>query len=118
MEGRAGRIRNAGTPNVSPRTEWKTDDIWIRREVTLPDLKKARWRCGSIMTTMRKSYLNGVLAGKFAGYSTNYEVSEIASAAATALKPGKNVIAIHCHQVYGGQYIDAGLLAVQQASGK
>jgi hypothetical protein len=38
---------------------------------------------------------------------------EIAPAAAATLKAGRNLIAIHCHQQRGGQYIDAGFVQLQ-----
>ena len=54
-------------------------------------------------------YLNGVLACKVGGYNVDYEPFELSAAARAALRPGLNVLAIHCHQTEGGQYIDAGL---------
>ena len=83
--------------------------------MTLPELKGRDVALRIYHDDDAEVYLNGVPAGTFHGYTTNYEVAEIPSAAIAALKPGRNVIAIHCHQVHGGQYIDAGLEVVQPA---
>jgi len=55
-------------------------------------------------------YLNGVLAYSASGYTTAYlpvTVSETAKAA--LVQNDSNVIAVHCHQTGGGQYIDVGM---------
>jgi hypothetical protein len=52
--------------------------------------------------------LNGVLAAKTSGYTAEYDVIEMLPAAKSALKSGKNQLAVHCHQTVGGQYIDVG----------
>jgi hypothetical protein len=54
-------------------------------------------------------YINGVLAGTASGYNTGYMPLDITPKGLAALKPGKNVIAAHCHQTVGGQYIDVGI---------
>ena len=58
-------------------------------------------------------YLNGVLATKAPGYNAAYEEFEISAEAQRTLMPGKNVMAIHCHQTVGGQYIDVGIVGVR-----
>ena len=60
-------------------------------------------------------YLNGVLAASLKGYLGNYEEIPIPAEARATLKPGKAVIAVHCHQNAGGQSIDAGLVEVVPA---
>ena len=57
-------------------------------------------------------FLLGVLAYKAPGWTTDYEVVDMLPAAKATLKPGKNVLAVHCHQVKGGQYIDVGIVDV------
>jgi hypothetical protein len=54
-------------------------------------------------------YLNGALVLARSGYTTEYEAEEID---VKALRTGRNVLAIHCRQTTGGQYIDAGLDAI------
>jgi hypothetical protein len=56
-------------------------------------------------------YLNGVLAASASGFIMRYKPFEISVAARQALRPGRNVLAVHCHQTIGGQYIDVGLVA-------
>ena len=64
-------------------------------------------------------YLNGVLAVKARNYNGNYdEFCGPGTAARNALKVGANVIAVHCHQTTGGQFIDAGLVEVRAGKGK
>ena len=61
-------------------------------------------------------YLNGALATKLSGWTTGYQTVSIADDAAKALRPGKNTIAVHCHQDAGGQYVDVGVLELVPAS--
>ena len=58
---------------------------------------------------------NGVAAATVSGYTTDYEEVPLNAAGRAALKPGKNVIAAHCLQTGGGQYIDLGLVNVDPA---
>jgi hypothetical protein len=55
-------------------------------------------------------YLNGVLATQLPGFSSSYESSAASPRAQTLLHPGRNLIAVHCKQTSGGQYIDVGLV--------
>jgi hypothetical protein len=57
-------------------------------------------------------YINGVAAAHPKGYVTDYFNRPPNAAGIAALKPGKNLIAAHCHQTGGGQYIDVGFVEV------
>jgi hypothetical protein len=55
-------------------------------------------------------FLNGVEICRLARWTNDYMEVPLSTHAIQALRPGRNVIAIHCRQRGGGQYIDAGLL--------
>jgi hypothetical protein len=116
-EGKGG-FGTKGTPGAVVRTVWDTKQIWIRREFTLEDKVPDRLLLWMHHDEDADVYLNGVLATRVKGYITDYEDFAIAPAAHKALKPGKNVIAVHCKQTRGGQYIDVGLVAVEPAKKK
>jgi len=62
-----------------------------------------------------EAYINGVPAARATGHIGNYRIYPIAPQARKALKVGKNLIAVHCHQTVGGQFIDLGLTAKKVA---
>lgn len=105
----------AYTPGTAVRTEWKGKEIWVRRTFDLPaDITPDALHLMLHHDEDAEVYLNGVLATKVMGYTTEYVLLPIRAEAIKALKPGgKNVIAIHCRQSTGGQYIDAGLVSVK-----
>lgn len=103
-----------GTPKAIVNTEWNTNDIWLRRTFEWPAGKNA----GAALLTIHHDedaevYINGVRAMRLRGYTVGYEEHSLSAAAEAALKPGKNVLAIHCKQTTGGQYIDAGLVILK-----
>jgi hypothetical protein len=103
----------AGTPGAVVRTEWKTADIWIRRSFDFPQVAFHDLQFSLHHDEDVEIYLNGVLAATAKGYITDYELVPINATAKAALKPGgKNVLAVHCHQTTGGQYIDVGIVDV------
>ena len=65
-----------------------------------------------------KLYVDGVLATRVSGYVTAYEAVSIKPKARELLKPGKHILAVHCKQTAGGQYIDVGIVDLLPDSGQ
>ena len=105
-----GGFGTQGTPGAVVRTEWKTPDVWLRRRFDLEGEPDASLSLLVHHDEDVEIYLNGVLAAKAPGYTTAYEPLSISSEARAALVRGANLIAIHCHQTTGGQYVDAGFV--------
>jgi hypothetical protein len=60
-------------------------------------------------------FINGVLAARVHGFTATYEPFAMLPAGEAAIKTGRNLVAIHCHQTVGGQYIDAGFVEVSNS---
>ena len=103
----------AGTPGAVIGTPWQTDDIWLRREVDLPPGNFHDVSAWLHHDEDAEIYFNGVLAIKAGGFIGGYDVFPLTAAGRAALRPGKNLIAMHCHQTTGGQYVDLGLVKIQ-----
>ncbi len=99
-----------GTPGSVVRTAWNSGEIWLRREFRLSRQPEGEIRMRIHHDEDVEVYLNGVAALSATGYTVDYQQRAVASAALDALRPGRNVMAIHCRQTSGGQYIDAGLV--------
>jgi hypothetical protein len=95
-----------------PNTVWTGADLWLRREFDMPAGKFTELALRMHHDEDTEVYVNGVLAVEAAGYNAAYDSFDIRLEAQAALKPGKNVIAVHCRQTVGGQYLDLGLEGV------
>ena len=113
-----GGFGTKSTPGATVRTDWDSGDIWLRGEFTLPDLDPAKLLLLVHHDEDAEAYINGVLAAKLGGFTSTYEEVGISPEAQAVIKPGKNTVAVHCHQTSGGQYIDLGFSAVQEPVAK
>jgi hypothetical protein len=102
------------TPGAVVHTPWNTKDIWIRRHFSLPAGDYSQAQLLLHHDDDAEVYLNGVLAAKEAGYVSEYQEFPIAAEAKQTLRAGENVMAIHCTQHSGGQFIDAGIVEVRE----
>lgn len=112
-QGKSG-FGTAGTPGSVIGTVWSNSDIWLVRDIELPDVEidKLNWLIHHDEDTT--VYVNGELAAQFSGYTVQYETRPLSKTAKSLFHQGKNRIAIHCHQTGGGQYIDLGLATVKK----
>jgi len=102
------------TPGSVVRTEWKTNDIWLRRTFELKSRPTDDLRFTVHHDEDCEIYLNGILAAKMMGWTTEYRLFRMTPEAIATLKEGPNLLSVHCRQTGGGQYIDVGLLEVQE----
>jgi hypothetical protein len=59
-------------------------------------------------------YINGVATAYLEGYTSGYSACPLNNAGYAALMLRKNLIAVHCRQTDGGQYIDVGFVEVEE----
>jgi hypothetical protein len=108
-----GGFGRKDTPGAVVGTEWTGSDIWLRREVTVPKGEYHRLQLRIHHDEDAQVFVNGVKVADYKGYVTEYQARPMNEKARTAIKPGAtNVIAVHCRQTRGGQFIDVGLVDV------
>lgn len=111
--GRSG-FGTAETPGARIGTTWAGSDIWLRRTFDLSGPDRSTLRLLVHHDEDVEIYINGRLAAKLTGYTTNYRQARIEAEALAALDlSGRNTIAVHCRQTTGGQYIDVGIVSVK-----
>ena len=98
------------TPGSVVRTDWKTKDIWVRQEFDLPGIALSDPHLIIHYDEDPEIFINGVPAFSTKGYITSYTLTPISAESRSALRPGRNVIAIHARNAGGGQFIDAGIV--------
>ena len=93
-------------------TEWNTPDIWLRREFDLSSVPKhpmLRIRHDEAVHV----YVNGALAATDSGHIDAPDDFPLSPTSQKALKAGRNVIAVRCHQTVGGQLVDVRLIELK-----
>ena len=106
----------ADTPGAVVRTTWNSDDIWIRRDLTLPSKSYSHLQFYVYHDEDVEIYVNGEPAASDSGFTTGYIPLEISARAKTLLKPGAQIVlSAHCHQTTGGQGVDVGIAEVTEA---
>lgn len=106
-----------GTP-TTPGTDgllntiWDTKDLWIRREIVLPENLGQNLRLLIHHDNHAEVYIDGILAWKAAHIETrDYSVFEITPAALARLKPGAKItLAARAQNRLGGQVLDVGIV--------
>lgn len=93
-------------------TEWRTSDIWLRTDFDYAGTSFDRIFLAIHFDNATEVYLNGreIWRSERGAWNDEYEGIDVTEAAREALVKGKNVLAVHCHQDTGGQFIDLALL--------
>ena len=100
-----GGFGTLDTPNARVGTVWDTKSIWLRKEF---DLKSVPENPALLIhhDDDAEVFINGKTVATLKGFSAKYEVIPISIDERSALQVGKNLLAVHCNQDAGGQFID------------
>ncbi len=110
--GNAGIKRDHKAAHV--RTDWETNDIWLRRAFDFDGDPASFLKLGFSMFYDEDTeiYLNGVKIAEYHGYNVNYDHLDALPDALKALKKGRNTVAVHTKNTVGGAYIDFAILGI------
>ena len=97
-----------GGDDETLRTRWDTDDIWMRTtadidvDIVEPVIKYKHDEDFEL-------YVNGELLFSKGGWRPSYKMIRLDAEKGKLFKKGKNVIAIHCKNTNGDQFVDVGI---------
>jgi len=100
-----GGFGTRDTPGARVGTNWTTNNIWLRKAFTL-DTIPAKPALLIHHDEDARVLINGQATADLKGFTQEYNVVPIAAEKLAALRVGKNVLAVHCRQTRGGQFID------------
>ena len=107
FQGRAA-FGTRGVPNLS--TRWNTPDIWVRRTFELSeDYSGKNIILEYSHDDVFELYINGIQVVNTGLDQKNNVLLELSEEVVNTLKPGKNIIAAHCHNTSELGYVDFGL---------
>ncbi|GEM_PF-1228381 len=108
---RAG-FGSADMYSATVATEWLTPDIWMRKSITV-DHVYPEYLMSLQHDDGMEVFINGTLVLQDASFTAAYQEQVVAEVAG-AIKTGVNVVAIHCHNNDGPQYVDMGLVGLEK----
>ncbi len=113
-----GGFGKAGTPGAVIGTPWESEHLWLRREVEFsPDVDLENLHFLIHHDEEAEIHINGRKVARIEGYTTNYIMEPLSPEARAAIKPGqKNLIAVYCHNAFGGQFIDLGFVTLEETA--
>lgn len=112
-----GGFGNQSAGDGPVATAWEGSDIFLRRTFTVADTAFADLVLSLQHDDDVQVYLNGELIHSHAGFQLGYSETTLQAAAKALLRPGVNLLAVHCMNVGAGpQYVDAGLLGSRASS--
>jgi beta-galactosidase/beta-glucuronidase len=97
------------TPGARVGTNWSAKNIWLRKSfdlATVPDQPALLIHHDDDAQV----YINGQRVATFDRWTTDYKVVPLNDAGRKSLQTGHNILAVHCRQDGGDQYIDVHLV--------
>ncbi len=107
-EGRSG-FGTSEAPGTTIGTIWNGQDIWLRWSGRLTQ-KPVSALLSVHHDEDVEVYANGRKVWSETGFTTGYADHKLSDEVIAGLEPGPIVIAVHCKQTAGGQYIDVGFV--------
>ena len=104
---------DAGAPEFRIETPWTEERIWLRRELVLSAEEIAQIEHLAVIAHLNgkaKLLLNGRHIRNLGGQSPGHRVTVLGERGRSALRPGRNVVAVFCQKGADWQVADLGLI--------
>ena len=105
----SGGFGTHDTPGARVGTTWSTGSIWLRKSLELSAIPEKP----ALLIHHDEDaevYLNHTKVAELKGFTTDYKVVPVPPRHRDTLQLGRNLLAVHCRQTVGGQFIDVHLV--------